>query len=112
MAYNELIADRIREYLVDLPHVEEKRMMGGLIFMLKGKMCVGVMNDALLVRIDPASHDERLEENGCSPLDTSGRSMKGFILVDEAALRSGKVFRFWMEEALAFNPQAKATKKK
>ena len=112
MPYSELIADRIREFLADLPHVEEKRMMGGLIFMLNGKMCVGVMHEELLCRANPELHDALVEESGCRPLDSSGKSMKGFILVDADLLRSGKEFRRWMELALEFNPMAKASRKK
>ena len=110
--YSEIIADRVREYLADLPHVEEKRMMGGLVFMLKGKMCVGVMHDELLCRTNPELHDTLVEESGCRPLDNSGKSMKGFILIESDALRSGRDFRRWMELALEFNPKAKASKKK
>jgi TfoX/Sxy family transcriptional regulator of competence genes len=112
MPYSEIIADRVREYLSEFPQLEEKRMMGGLIFMLKGKLLAGIMQDELLCRVNPELHDSLVEETGCRPLDGSGKSMKGFILIDQDVLRTGKEFRRWMELALEFNPKAKASKKK
>ena len=58
MAYDEQIANRIRERFADLENIEEKAMMGGVTFMYNGKMCVGVIKDELMCRIDPGMHDE------------------------------------------------------
>lgn len=62
MAYNEQLANRIRQKLSDLPNVVEKEMMGGLTFMYNDKMCVGIIKDELLCRIDPALHEESVEK--------------------------------------------------
>ena len=80
MAYDEKLADRIRERLVDLPHVEEKEMMGGLTFMVNGKMCVGIIKDEMMCRIDPELHDQLVEMPGCRTMDFTKRPMRGYIL--------------------------------
>jgi len=65
MAYNHILANRIREQLQHLEAIEEKKMMGGLCFMLNDKMCVGVFKDELMCRVDPAFYEEALEKTGC-----------------------------------------------
>ncbi|MCX6290742.1 MAG: TfoX/Sxy family protein [Bacteroidetes bacterium] len=113
MPYNEKLADRTRE-IISLTHedVEEKKMFGGLCFMVNDKMCVGVEKERLMVRIDPASYDEVIEKDGCRPMDFTGKVMKGFVFVDAAVLNSKKQLEYWVNLALEFNRIAKATKKK
>ena len=65
MAYNENLADRIRLRLADLPNVLEKKMMGGLTFKVNDKMCIGIIKDELMCRIDPEFHEEAIEKTGC-----------------------------------------------
>ena len=67
MAYNELLAKRVREIFVGLPNIEEKEMMGGLTFMFNNKMCVGIIKDELMCRIDPTLHNTVIEVFGCRP---------------------------------------------
>ena len=112
MAYSEKIADRIREALQHLSNVEEKHMMGGLTFMVNDKMCVGIIKDELMCRIDPAIHEELVEKNGCRTMDFTNRPMKGYVMVDESAMKSKKDFDFWMQLALDFNKHSKSSKKK
>ena len=112
MAYNEKLADRIRERFAELQNVEEKPMMGGLTFMYNNKMCVGIIKDELMCRIDPAKAEEVLEKNGCRPMDFTGRPMKGYIMIDETGMRNKKEFDYWIDLALAFNKKAKSSKKK
>jgi TfoX/Sxy family transcriptional regulator of competence genes len=113
MAYNEQLADRTRE-IICLTHknVEEKRMFGGLCFMVNGKMCVGVEQERLMVRLAPERYDEAMEKEGCRPMDFTGKPMKGFVFVDVDALNSKKKLTYWIELALEFNEKAKASKKK
>jgi TfoX/Sxy family transcriptional regulator of competence genes len=113
MAYNEQLADRTRE-IIALTHknVEEKRMFGGLCFMVNGKMCVGVEQERLMVRLDPVRYDEAMEKEGCRPMDFTGKAMKGFVFVDVEALNTKKKLSYWIELALEFNKEAKASKKK
>jgi len=112
MAYSENLANRIRERLVDLPNIEEKEMMGGLTFMYNGKMCVGIIKDELMCRIDPALHDTAVEKTGCRTMDFTKRPMKGYVMIDESGMKTQKEFDHWINLALDFNKKAKPSKKK
>lgn len=112
MAYNEKIADRIRERLADIPRIEEKEMMGGLTFMLNDKMCVGIIKDEMMCRIDPDVHNAVVEMTGCRTMDFTRRPMRGYILVDETGMKTKEEFEYWINLALEFNPKAKSSKKK
>jgi TfoX/Sxy family transcriptional regulator of competence genes len=112
MAYNEQLGDRIREALSRMPDLEEKEMFGGLCFMVNGKMCMGVMKDEMMCRIDPEHYEDLVEKPGCRPMAFTGRPMKGMVLVDENAVRNKKDMEFWVEQCLEFNPRAKSSKKK
>jgi TfoX/Sxy family transcriptional regulator of competence genes len=112
MPYNEILANRIRERFEDLPNVEEKRMMGGLVFMYNGKMCVGVTKDDLMCRIDPDFHEAAVEKTGCRTMDFTNRPMIGYVLIDETGIKSKKDFNYWIDLALDFNKRAKSSKKK
>lgn len=113
MSYNEKLADRTRE-IIALTHknVEEKKMFGGLCFMVNDKMCVGVEKERLMVRLDPALFDEVIEKEGCKPMDFTGKIMKGYVFVDLEALSTKKKLEYWVKLALDFNKVAKASKKK
>ena len=111
MAYNEELASRLRHRLADLPNIEEKQMMGGLVFMYNGKMCVGIIKDELMCRIDPALHDELVEKTGCRTMDFTKRPMIGYVLIDDSGMRSSKEFNYWIELCLDFNSRAKSSKK-
>ena len=89
MAYDEELADRVRRIFADRSVAfEEKRMMGGLCFMVDGKMCVGVEKERLMVRIDPEIYDEALGRKGCVPMDFTGKPMRGFVFVNEEGIDS------------------------
>lgn len=112
MAYNEQLAGRIREALEDLSNVEEKEMMGGLTFMLNDKMCIGIIKDEIMCRIDPDLHETAIEKNGCRTMDFTKRPMKGYIMVDEAGMRSEEDLEYFIRLALDYNKKAKASKRK
>jgi len=112
MAYNVQLADRIRERLHDLPNIEEKEMMGGLTFMYNNKMCVGIINDELMCRIDPQLHNLVVEKQGCRTMDFTKRPMKGYVMVDESGMKNQIDFDDWINLCLDFNKNAKASKKK
>lgn len=113
MAYNEKLADRTRE-IIALTHkiTEEKKMFGGLCFMVNNKMCVGVEKERLMVRLNPGLTEEVMEKEGCMPMDFTGRIMKGYVFVDIAALNTKKKLEYWIQLALEYNSIAKASKKK
>ena len=112
MAYSEKLANRIRERFSELSNVVEKEMMGGLTFMYNGKMCVGIIKDELMCRIDPAFHEKAVEKTGCRTMDFTKRPMIGYVLIDESGMKSKKDFNYWINLSLDFNKKAKASKKK
>ncbi len=113
MAYNEKLADRTRE-LIAFTHknVEEKKMFGGLCFMVNDKMCIGVEKERLMLRIGPEHYDEAMEKEGCQPMDFTGKVMKGYVFVDADAVTTKKKLEYWVALALEYNKIAKTSKKK
>lgn len=111
MAYDESLALRVRHALALVPDVVEKRMMGGLTFMVNDKMCVGILKDELMCRIDPSRHDEATAMPGCRTMDFTGRRMEGYILVEPSFLESSSDLKRWVEMALDFNARAKSSKR-
>ncbi|HSC54905.1 MAG TPA: TfoX/Sxy family protein [Phnomibacter sp.] len=113
MAYNEKLADRVRTLIAQThENIEEKRMFGGLCFMVNDKMCVGVEAERLMVRLDPTKTEEVLEKEGCQPMDFTGRVMKGFVFVDIAVLETKRQLDYWIQLALAYNSVAKVSGKR
>jgi TfoX/Sxy family transcriptional regulator of competence genes len=112
MAYNEKLANRIRESLQDLPNIEEKEMMGGLTFMVNDKMCIGIIKDEMMCRIDPNFHETAIEKTGCRTMDFTKRPMKGYVMVDDTGLKTQKEFDYWINLCLEFNSKVKSSKKK
>ena len=111
MAYNEHQADRIRQRLKKVNLTEEKKMMGGLIFMVNDKMCVGLDidkttgSDRLMVRVGKAQHDQLIFKKGSREMDFTGRVMRGFLFIESAGFDSEKDLDFWIEKALYFNKE-------
>lgn len=112
MAYNESISNRIREALAEVPDVEEKRMFGGICYMVDGKMCIGVAQDEMMCRVGEDNYEEALERNGCRQMVFTGRPMKGYVFVSEEGMKPKKDFDYWIRLCLEFNPKAKASMKK
>lgn len=112
MAYSLKLADRIRESLQHIKNVEEKQMMGGLTFMVNNKMCVGIIKDELMCRINPDFHQTAIEKSGCRTMDFTGRPMKGYVMIDETGMKLKKDFDYWINLSLDFNKEAKSSKKK
>ncbi len=113
MPYNEKLADRVREFISQTQDkMEEKKMFSGICFMVNDKMCAGIQKERLMVRLNPDIFETVLEKEGCAAMDFSGKVMKGYVLIDEAALTTKKKLNYWLKLALDFNPLAKATKKK
>ena len=97
MAYDEKLADRIRKRLGQRAGLTEKKMFGGIGFMLNGNMAVGVHGDELIVRIAPERTDEALEQPHTRIFDMSGRPMKGWLLVGP-----GADFDAWIAEGASY----------
>jgi TfoX/Sxy family transcriptional regulator of competence genes len=114
MAYNEHLADRIRQTLKEkrVTNILEKKMMGGLTFMINEKMCVGIIKEDLMVRIDPDWHEEAIKKEGCRTMDFTSKPMIGYVLINPDGVDKEADLDFWIQKGLDFNPKAKAAKKK
>src|SRR3989344_3478653 len=112
MAYDENLTNRVRAKLKNQQKVEEKKMMGGLTFMVKGKMCVGIMKDELMARIDPEAYETALQKMGCREMNFTGRPMKGFVFVSPEGTSNKRDLDYWIDLALDFNKNAKTSKKR
>jgi hypothetical protein len=111
MAYDEQLALRVRNaFKKARASFEEKRMMGGLCFMVNGKMCVGVEKERLMARIGPDAYEAALKKKGCVPMDFTGRPMRGFVYINSEGFQTDTDLKTWLDLALAYNPQAKSAK--
>ena len=113
MVYSDYLAERIRNALSKANITAEKKMMGGLIFMVNEKICVGVdkdkttKQDRLMVRVGKVHYENLLLRDGCRSMDFTGREMKGFIFVYPEGFDLEVDLDFWIEQALAFNASSK-----
>jgi TfoX/Sxy family transcriptional regulator of competence genes len=113
MGYNESLADRIRNILEErkVKHAD-KKMFGGLCFLVDDKMLIGVEKNRLMARIDPEDEPKALKRKGAKPMDFTGRVMKGFLFIDDTAVDMDEDLEYWVDLCLKYNPKAKASKKK
>jgi TfoX/Sxy family transcriptional regulator of competence genes len=113
MAYDENLADRVRTvFKRKRVAVEEKKMMGGLCYLVDDKMCVGVHEERLMARIGPDAYDKALKRKGCERMLFTGREMKGFVFVHPPGTDLDKDLESWVQLCLDFNSLAKSSKKK
>lgn len=109
MAYSEFLADRIRVRLSNVGKVEEKKMMGGLVFMVNDKMCLGVDQekangqDRLMVRVGKLPYQELLGKRGSRVMDFTGSVMRGFLFIGPEGFDYEEDLDFWVQKALEFN---------
>jgi hypothetical protein len=97
-----MLATRIRDHLSETEGFVEKRMFGGVAFLLNGNMCCGVHGDDVIVRIDPKSAEDALREPHVRVFDMTGRPMKGWLLVGADAVASDKQLRSWIGRGVDF----------
>lgn len=119
MPYNEITAIRIRNILFDKNiHFTEKKMFGGLCFMVDDKMCFGLLSDKktneelLMCRMSETDCEIALENENCIPMEFTGKPMKGYVFVTENGFQSTKELIHWIDLCLIFNPLANKSKKK
>ncbi|MBI1767071.1 MAG: TfoX/Sxy family protein [Bacteroidetes bacterium] len=112
MAYNEKTAERIRQALARTKKLVEKKMFGGIAFMINDKMCIGVDKDDLMIRCAPEMNDELLSKKGVRAFDLSGKPMKGWLLVSPDGTKSKKEFEWWIQLAIESNKKVTSSKKK
>lgn len=102
MAYDEGLAQRVRERLHERQDVVEKRMFGGLAFLVRGHMCCGIVKDDLMVRVGPDRYEEALRQPRARPMDFTRKPLRGFVYVDaDGTADDGQLGR-WIERALEF----------
>ena len=102
MAFDETLASRIRKHIDKRSGLVEKKMFGGLAFLLKGNMSVGVSGDEMIVRIDPAETDAVLKQKHVRIFDMTGKPMKGWILVDAKGLADDKALAKWVDTGVTY----------
>ena len=113
MKYNPELAERVRAYLANLSgfQVEEKKMFGGLAFIINQKFCVNVSGDRLMCRFDEELLPALIKQPGFIPLIMKGKELKGYCYVNDSGYRNKADFEFWIGLCLAFNKKAKSSRK-
>ena len=103
MAYDETLAQRIRQALARRKGIEEKKMFGGIGFLLNGNLLIGVRKDSLLVRLGPEQSDEALNEAHVSEFEITGRgTMKGWVVVSLEGVQGDNQLKGWVQRAVKF----------
>jgi TfoX/Sxy family transcriptional regulator of competence genes len=113
MAYNEELSIRIKKLLIDQnENFVEKKMFGGLAFMINDKMCIGVVKDQIMLRVMDEVYETLLDVNGVNPMDFSGKIMKGFLFIDPEAFQTNKNLLRWINFGLEFAEKGVVKSKK
>jgi TfoX/Sxy family transcriptional regulator of competence genes len=102
MAYDEALAARVRSAFAGEPGVIEKKMFGGLAFMVRGNMACGVVGDEMMVRVGPGNYDDALSRPHARPMDFTGRPMRGMVYVAGAGFKSDSDLAAWVEAGASF----------
>lgn len=102
MAYDEGLAERIRHSLDGCEGVREKRMFGGLCFMVRGNMCCGIVDDTLMARIGADAYAEALESEHAREMDFTGKPMKGLVYVAPEGIEDDSELQLWIDRCLLF----------
>jgi len=102
MAYSESLALRIRQVLGLRRGIVEKKLFGGIGFLLNGNMCVGIWKNSLIVRLDPNDSEAALKEPNVVPFDITGRPMKGWLMVEPDGIETDKQLADWIRRSEEF----------
>lgn len=102
MAYDEALAARVRSTLHRRKGLGEKKMFGGLCFLINGNMAAGVVEDRLMVRVGKDKHDEALALPHARPMDFTGKPMRGMVYVEPAGLREDADLKAWLDRGVRF----------
>jgi TfoX/Sxy family transcriptional regulator of competence genes len=102
MAYNEDLAKRLRAHLGRVHGLQEKKMFGGIGFLVNGNMACGVHGDDLIIRVNPADHDAALKLKHVKQFDMTGRPMKGWIVVQRPGYASDEALKNWIAKSVRF----------
>ena len=99
---DEELAERIRQLMKRRKGYSEKKMFGGVCFMINGNMCVGPWKGSLIVRLDKRKHDETQSEAGVKPMDITGKVMRGWAIVEPSSIESEVALKGWIDRAVKF----------
>ena len=102
MAYDDRLAERVRQELSDHRRITEKKMFGGIAFMIRGNMCCGIIGDRLMVRVGPDAYEESLKLKHAAAMDYTGKPMRGFVYVVPEGTRTARQLRAWIQRGLDF----------
>jgi len=102
LAYDEGLAQRVRELLEDRADVTEKKMFGGLAFLLGGNMCAGIVSEELMVRVGPEAYEDALAQRHAREMDFTRRSMKGMVYVGCEGIEADADLESWVGRGVAF----------
>mgnify|MGYP001819252561 FL=1 len=103
MAYDEGVAERIREYFSDRSEIVEKKMFGGIAFMYAGNMCCGVVDAILMARVGPDAYTEALGQPHAREMDFTGRALTGFVYVDPPGFAEDDALADWIQRSEALS---------
>jgi len=112
MPFDEKLANRVRRILGTFDAVSEKKMFGGLCFLVNGNMAFGLVNDDLMIRVGPESYEKMLEQPNVRKMDFTGKPLKGFLYVDTKGTGSDKDLRKWVSKGIEFARSLPAKDKK
>jgi TfoX/Sxy family transcriptional regulator of competence genes len=102
MPSDEGLVERLRDYFEDYPNVLEKRMFGGMCFMMNGNMLCGVVDSHIMLRVGPNQYEDCLKKDNVRLMDFTGKPLKGFIYVDEDGIAEDEDLRAWVQTAETF----------
>jgi TfoX/Sxy family transcriptional regulator of competence genes len=102
MAFDEKLAERVRGVLKRRRGISEKRMFGGLAFLVNGHMACGIIGDDLIVRVGPEAYEAALRKPGARPMDFTGRAMKGMVYVGPRSTQRATSLKTWLERGLSY----------
>jgi len=102
MAFDEDLANRVRKILAKVDGVSEKKMFGGLCFLINGNMALGLANDDLMIRVGPESYEKMLAKPNVRKMDFTGKPLKGFLYVGTKGTDSDKDLKKWVSRSIEF----------
>jgi TfoX/Sxy family transcriptional regulator of competence genes len=113
MSYNTDLEDRIDHYLrwKKVPYLA-KKMMGWLCYMVDEKMCIGIIGDKLMCRIDPDIYEECLTHEWCHEMDFTGKVLRWYVIIEPWVIERDEELAFWIDLCIEYNPRAKSSRKR
>jgi hypothetical protein len=100
MAFDATLARRVRKHFDNRRDFVEKHMFGGVCFMIRGRMCCGIIDSSLMVRLDPDEADRVADEPHVRPMDFTGKPMRGYLFVDAEGIESPKTLKSWVDRCV------------